>query len=119
MGIGPQLKAARLSAGYTQESLANAIGVTKGAIGNYENEVSHPREDILYSLLSVLNIDANTLFAWPTKKEPPAPEGAEGVPDFVKFPELYHSLKGLSNENLQKVLEYVQLLKLQQDQGLR
>lgn len=38
------------------------IDVTPGAIANYENEVSHPKTDILYKLLAALDCDANYLF---------------------------------------------------------
>ncbi|HEY5586378.1 MAG TPA: XRE family transcriptional regulator [Ruminiclostridium sp.] len=62
MGIGSKIKEARLSLGMTQEQLANKLGITKSAIANYENGVSHPKEDILYKLFSALNVDANYLF---------------------------------------------------------
>lgn len=48
--------------GMTQEELARAVHVTKGAIGNYESEVSSPKEPILISLMKVLGVDANFLF---------------------------------------------------------
>ena len=62
MGIGKRIKEARLARNMTQEDLANKIGVTKGAIANYENETSHPKEAILYQLFSALHVDANFLF---------------------------------------------------------
>ena len=62
MGIGKRIKEARLNKGYSQKRLADIIGVSKGAIGNYENETSHPKEDILYRLINALEVDANFLF---------------------------------------------------------
>lgn len=62
MSIGQRLKEARLSRHMTQEDLARAVGVTKGAIGNYETEVSSPKESILIKLMEVLHIDANFLY---------------------------------------------------------
>lgn len=62
MGIGKRIKEARENLNYTQEELAMKIGVTKGAIANYENEVSHPKETILYKLFEALDCDANYLF---------------------------------------------------------
>ena len=38
MGIGARLKQARSSKGYTQNSLADAIGVSRGVITNIEHE---------------------------------------------------------------------------------
>lgn len=62
MSIGTRIKEARINMGLTQEELANKIGVTKGAIGNYENEVSTPKIDLLYKLFDVLQCDANYFY---------------------------------------------------------
>ncbi len=62
VGIGSKIKEARLKRGLTQEQLANIIGVRQTAIGNYENDISHPREEILVRLFKALKVDANYLF---------------------------------------------------------
>jgi len=62
MPFGKRLKEARLLKQMTQEELAKAVGVTKGAIGNYESEVSSPKEPILIELMRVLEVDANFLY---------------------------------------------------------
>ena len=62
MGIGKRIREARENAGLTQKELAKKIGVTGSAITNYEQGTSHPKENILYSLINVLNVDANFLF---------------------------------------------------------
>ena len=62
MPFGNRLREARLAKGMTQEELASAVHVTKGAIGNYESEISSPKESILISLMKVLDVDANFLF---------------------------------------------------------
>lgn len=62
MPFGNRLKEARLMRGMTQEELARAVHVSKGAIGNYESEVSSPKEPILIDLMKVLHVDANFLF---------------------------------------------------------
>ncbi len=62
MGIGNRIKEARLNLGYTQEELAKLLGVTKGAVANYEIETSHPKESIMYKLFDALQVDANYLF---------------------------------------------------------
>lgn len=62
MGIGNRIKEARLNLGYTQEELAKMLGVTKGAVANYEIETSHPKEPIMYKLFDALKVDANYLF---------------------------------------------------------
>ena len=62
MPFGNRLKEARINKGLTQEELAQIVGVTKGAIGNYESEVSSPKENILIKLMQTLDVDANFLF---------------------------------------------------------
>lgn len=62
MGIGNRIKEARIHLGYTQEDLAKILGVTKGAVANYEVETSHPKESIMYKLFDALKVDANYLF---------------------------------------------------------
>lgn len=62
MTIGQRLKEARIAQNMTQPELAKAVGVTKGAIGNYETDVSSPKESILIKLMDVLHIDANYLY---------------------------------------------------------
>lgn len=62
MGIGNRIKEARERLGLTQKELAKSVGVTPSAITNYEKGTSHPKENVLYSLISVLQVDANFLF---------------------------------------------------------
>ena len=62
MGIGKRIKEARNALGLTQDELATILGVTKGAVANYENETSHPKEPIMYKMFDALNVDANFLF---------------------------------------------------------
>lgn len=62
MGIGKRIKEARQRAGLTQKELSKMVGVTPSAITNYENEVSHPKEAVLYNLMQALNVDANFMF---------------------------------------------------------
>lgn len=62
MGIGKRIREARNRKSLTQEELARIIGVTKGAVANYENEASHPKEPVMYALINALDVDANFLF---------------------------------------------------------
>ena len=61
MSIGSRIKERRTELHITQEKLAGQIGVTKGAIANYENEVSTPKIGLMYKLMDVLDCDANYL----------------------------------------------------------
>lgn len=63
MGLGKQIRALRERAGITQEELAGRLGVTPSAVGNYEREISHPKEEVLYRLFTALSCEPNELFA--------------------------------------------------------
>ncbi len=62
MSIGSRIKERRDELGITQEKLAELLGVSKGAIGNYESEQSYPKIENLTKLLEILKTDANYLF---------------------------------------------------------
>ena len=61
MGIGSKIKELRLRQGITQEILAQKIGVTPSAVGNYEHEVSFPKEEVLMKLFGALGCTPNEL----------------------------------------------------------
>ena len=62
MGIGKRIKEARRNAGLTQKELSAMVGVTPSAITNYENDVSHPKEQVLHQLMQALHVDANFFY---------------------------------------------------------
>lgn len=68
MSIGSRIKELRIKRGITQEELAKKIGVTKGAVANYENEISSPKIDLMYKLFDALDCDANYLHQDDMKK---------------------------------------------------
>lgn len=57
-----RLKQARKASGYTQESLAAAIGVKKSTISGYESGNSEPDMDKIVKLMALLKVDANYLY---------------------------------------------------------
>lgn len=64
MSIGERISELRREAGLTQRGLALKIGVTPSAVGNYEQGVSFPREEVLYRLFSALSCTPNELFGY-------------------------------------------------------
>lgn len=62
MSLGTRIRERRELLGLKQSELGKMLGVTGSAIGNYENEVSSPKADILYKVFDVLKCDANYLF---------------------------------------------------------
>lgn len=62
MSFATRLRQARESAGFTQLELAKKLGITKSAVGNYENGVSSPKDVVLLQIFDVLNVEPNFLF---------------------------------------------------------
>lgn len=62
MSFGSRLKEKREALNITQPQLAEMLGVSKGAIGNWETDVNSPRATLLYDLFDILHCDANFLF---------------------------------------------------------
>lgn len=62
MKFGNRLKARREELGLSRQELALQLGVTPSAVGNYEQNLSFPREEILLRLFDCLKTDPNTLF---------------------------------------------------------
>lgn len=60
--IADNIKKARLRAGLTQPELAQLVGLSKGAIANYENCISLPKVEFLYPLMEALKVDANYIY---------------------------------------------------------
>lgn len=62
MSFSSRLKERRESLNMSRGELASKLGVTPAAIGNYENGISSPKEEILYKIFSVLNVEPNYLW---------------------------------------------------------
>lgn len=62
MGFGEQLRSRRKELGYSREELAQKLGITSSAVGNYETGVSAPRESVLLRLFDVLQVEPNYLY---------------------------------------------------------
>ena len=62
MGFGEQLRRRREEMGISRAELAERIGVTRSAVGNYETGVSAPKEEVLLRLFDALHVDPNYLY---------------------------------------------------------
>lgn len=62
MGFANRIKERRKQLGLTQGQLASLLGVTSGAVGNYETGVSNPKATVMIKLFEALKCDANYLF---------------------------------------------------------
>ena len=79
MSIGTRIKERREALGITQVQLAEKLGVSKGAIGNYETDANSPKASILYKVFEVLECDANYLFQDEIREKLPLSEEAMNV----------------------------------------
>jgi len=86
MEIGAKLRQARIAAGLTQEQTAEALGVSRQSISNWENEKNYPdivsvvRLSDLYavSLDALLKEEAPRQIMWIIWRRAPTPCGAGG-----------------------------------------
>lgn len=62
MSIGSRIKERREELGITQIELAQMLGVSKGAIGNYEVDANSPKASVMYKIFQILQCDANYLY---------------------------------------------------------
>ena len=61
-GLGAVIKNARMNKQFTQERLAEMIGVGPRHIMAIENEGKHPSYEVLYNLIHILDISADLIF---------------------------------------------------------
>ncbi len=59
--IGNRIRKYRKEIGLTQEQLAEAIGVTKSRVSNWEQGINRPDADILAELCKALNVSPSIL----------------------------------------------------------
>ena len=62
MSFGARLKERREALGLSRAELAERLGLSRSAIGNYEIGVSFPKEEVLLQLFHVLQAEPNELF---------------------------------------------------------
>lgn len=102
MSFATRLKEQRIRMGLTQVQLANALGVSKGAVGNYEIGTSSPKADNLYQLFDILKCDANYLFQDEMRELHEAHATPDEMENLVKK---YRTLDGHGKEMVDFVLD--------------
>lgn len=102
MSFASRLRQAREQAGLTQLELAEKLGVTKSAIGNYENGVSSPKWDVLVQIFDVLHVEPN--FLYQDSFSPPVSDSVHLTPAQSA---LLSAFDQLNEEGQQKAQDYV------------
>lgn len=111
MSIGSRIKAARREKKLTQEQLAQQCGVTKGAISNYENDVSTPDVEKLSAIMECLGVDPNYIyqdFLLPTKNTPTPPSGEVGVLTADELSRISAAMAQMNEEGRERAVELVE-----------
>lgn len=62
MSFGDRLRARREELNISRADLAESLGVSRSAIGNYETGISFPKEDVMLRLFDCLQVDPNYLY---------------------------------------------------------
>lgn len=67
--LGEQIKQLRLDKGLNQKQLAEAVGVTKASISDYERNKRYPPYNVLQAIGETLDVPVTELFAYMAEKE--------------------------------------------------
>jgi len=106
--LGDRLKFVRKSKGYTQESLADAIGVSRGVIFNLEKNKTKSQKIVLVAICRILNVNIEWLETGHGNIK-----GAEELTDSAKIlSELYDVVKNLSEREQLYLLDTIKALKI-------
>ena len=100
MKFGDRMRQRREALGLSRPQLAQRLGVTTSAVGNYEQSSSFPREDILLRLFDCLQTDPNTLFQDSFRQDQPVLTQTEAA-----LLERYRGLSLRGRESVRTVVE--------------
>jgi hypothetical protein len=123
-----RLKAVMAEHKITQTELAKRTGIRQSSISDWLNNRYEPKQDKVYILANALNVSPAWLLGYDDSNIPPVqsiPEKKDGYytdPEAAEFAEylrtrpgarmLFSAAKDISKEDLEKAVEYIELLKL-------
>lgn len=105
--LGERLNYARKKNGYTQDSLATAIGVSRGVIFNLEKNKTEPQAIVINAICSTLKIKKDWLVNGKGEME----ETIDTSQSAKVLAELYNIAKELSEDEQLYLLDTVKALK--------
>lgn len=126
MRIGERIKQRRLELGYTADMLAKMLNKNRATIYRYENgDIENMPIDVLEPLAKALNTTPAYLMGWMDAEQSVEQKSTDGYytdPEAAEFAEylrtrpgarmLFSAAKDISKEDLEKAVEYIELLKL-------
>lgn len=107
MGLGKNIRKARKAAGLTQEELAQAAGIAKISVGQYERGQREPRLEQLLKISKALNVSIYALILPDDPGDPTASLYVEPPQQIAELLELMNEAGQL--EALKRVEELAQL----------
>lgn len=105
--VGKRLKHARKSRGFTQDSLADTIGVSRGVIFNLEKDKTEPQAIVINAICQTLNINKDWLLSGVGEME----DTAKLSQSAKVLAELYEVAKELSEDEQLYLLDTIKALK--------
>ena len=105
--LGERLKYVRKNKGYTQESLADTIGVSRGVIFNLEKNKTEPQMIVVNAICQTLNINKD----WLLSGDGEMGNNAKAHQSAKTLAELYEVAKGLSREEQLYLLDTIKAMK--------
>lgn len=105
--LGERLNYARKKNGYTQDSLASAIGVSRGVIFNLEKNKTEPQAIVINAICSTLKIKKDWLVTGKGEME----DTTDTSQSAKVLVELYNIAKELSEDEQLYLLDTVKALK--------
>ena len=129
MRIGERIKQRRLELGYTADALAKLLNKNRATIYRYENgDIENMPIDVLEPLAKALNTTPAYLMGWQEPHQGSTSTLSKQTEDYYLDAEtaeyaemlrtrpemrmLFSASRGISKEDMQKAVEYIELLKL-------
>lgn len=104
--LGQRLYSARKQRGHTQQSLAEAIGVSRGVIFNLEKDKTTPQPIVANAVCGALGVRRDWLLTGTGPMEEPGPEE-----DNALLAELYEAARELTEDEQLYLLDAARALK--------
>ena len=105
--LGERLTYARKRNGFTQDSLAESIGVSRGVIFNLEKNKTEPQTIVINAICQILKINKEWLISGTGEME----DSSEASQSAKILAELYEVAKSLSEDEQLYLLDTVKALK--------
>lgn len=117
--VGERIRSLRKESGYTQEELAEQVGIARGSIGRYETGVVYPSQEVIVALASIFNVSTDYLLG---KETPPGNDDdvwelRESLRRDPKRRMLFDAAKNVSKEDIMTAVRLLDALKGKDEDG--